>query len=204
MSFYFSGEQKAEMEIIGVSGKARSGKDYFTRNVLVDVYQMVPLALANHFKVEAVALDGMPVDEVLGNEGKSPETRHYLQKRGLEEGRNVHGEDVWLRHLEAWMYALYQKGIRSFAVTDVRFPNEVEWVQSLGGHVIRIDNRGEAETEQADEHASETALDGYEGFDAVIDNSPGREEDAVSDFSRAVFELVYGLELMTVPTPDMA
>lgn len=51
-------------------------------------------------------------------------------------------------------------------ITDCRFPDEVEVVQEAGGKVIRF-----LRNELNDPHHSETALDDYTGFDAVIDNS---------------------------------
>jgi hypothetical protein len=71
-------------------------------------------------------------------------------------------------------------------MTDVRYPNEVQQVQALGGRVVRLINRGGAQTARHAMHASETALDGYEGFDLVLDNAEGREEEAAAEFQSFV------------------
>jgi len=52
-------------------------------------------------------------------------------------------------------------------ISDVRFPGEVEAIKAHGGVVIRI-NRPEVIS--TDTHESETALDNYQGFDAVVEN----------------------------------
>lgn len=52
-------------------------------------------------------------------------------------------------------------------ISDVRFPGEVEAIKARGGVVIRV-NRPEVIS--TDTHESETSLDNYEGFDAVIEN----------------------------------
>ena len=52
-------------------------------------------------------------------------------------------------------------------IVDCRFPNEVEGVQKNGGKVVRL-TRNIFGNE--DQHASETALDSYSKFDAIINN----------------------------------
>jgi hypothetical protein len=164
------------VDAIGVSGKKGSGKTTLTRLALIK-QGYIPIPLARHFKVDMVAKDGAPAAEVFGAaETKSATTRDALQKRGTELGRNVYGEDVWLRHLEAHILDFVAHGITRFVIPDVRFPNEVEYVQqALGGKVYRIIGRG---VQSGDAHPSETALDGYDGFDAVIDNRPENAERA--------------------------
>ena len=53
-------------------------------------------------------------------------------------------------------------------VVDCRFPNEVSGIKGAGGCVIRL-NRNIFGGK--DQHASETALDHFKGFDAYIDNT---------------------------------
>lgn len=184
---------QGQVEIIGLSGKARSGKDYLAKNVIVPL-GFLPLALADHFKVDAVVKRGAPIHEVFFGE-KSPRTRRLLQLLGTEKGRNKMGEDVWCKHLEVWIARLSSQGVRRFVITDVRFPNEVDWIHSLGGKVYRVTGRGGITPRKPKtwwekvkalfglwndpaSHPSETALDGFIGFDRVIDNSP-ENEDAV-------------------------
>jgi hypothetical protein len=50
-------------------------------------------------------------------------------------------------------------------IGDCRFPNEVEGIQKAGGNVIRL-----LREPHVDNDESETALDGYVGFNLVIDN----------------------------------
>lgn len=53
-------------------------------------------------------------------------------------------------------------------VKDIRFPNEVDVVHARGGKVIRLTRTTEAAAKNTTK--SNTALDDYDGFDAVIDN----------------------------------
>ena len=93
---------------------------------------------------------------------------------GTKEGRDTYGADIWLKYAEAFMLMQMESGVRRFVITDVRFPNEAEWVKSLGGKVYRFEGRGGL-AGAAGEHVSETALDNYDAFDRTFDNSPGKE-----------------------------
>ena len=61
-------------------------------------------------------------------------------------------------------------------ITDVRFPNEVKLIHSLGGKVIRIEREGFG---PANNHVSETAVDGME--DINVSNN-----GAIDDFCNNV------------------
>lgn len=94
--------------------------------------------------------------------------RQLLQVIGTDVFRAMWA-DVWVN---AWKHRLpilnTPKSPKLILVADVRFPNEVKAVQALGGRVIRLTRAPYAAD---DIHASETALDGYKGFDMVVDNS---------------------------------
>lgn len=171
------------VHLIGLAGKAASGKNYLARHALLPM-GFFPIALADHFKVDAVVRDGAPLDEVFFT-SKSEGTRDLLQKRGTEEGRWVHGEDIWIKTMEAWIAAHVSKGWQRFVVTDVRFTNEANWIKLMGGMVVQVTGRGGLAGALA-QHPSEVDLEGYEGFDATIDNRPASQRvgDAVEDLKQ--------------------
>lgn len=191
--------KEGEVKVLGLSGKARSGKDFLAKNVVVPM-GFLPFALADHFKVtvgaKSVLSDGTRFDvdvKQLWETDKDELHRTALQEEGTERGRNVFGENIWVRHLELWFYKLHRVyGFDRFVVTDVRFPNEVEWIQSLGGKVYRIVGRGGL-NDSREAHASEQALDEYSGFDRIIDNSPSQER-YVQDLLRAYVAYDFGME----------
>lgn len=88
--------------------------------------------------------------------------------------RRHSGEDVWIdatfRHM---------KGIdANWVISDVRFKNEADRIKNSGGLIFRIDDAnaptgsytvGELRKEIT-EHYSETQLDDYKDFDAIIEN----------------------------------
>ena len=63
--------------------------------------------------------------------------REALQKVGTEVGRDVFHQDFWVQALDAKVD--FKK---HYVITDVRFPNEINWIHENGGIVIEI-QRGE-------------------------------------------------------------
>lgn len=160
------------LQLIGISGKAGSGKDYVANTVL-EPLGFQRWSLAWHFKIWAVGQGLATYDEVFNT--KPPEVRKMLQEMGTEQGRNVYGENIWCDTAAAWIQLLREMwGQGLIVIPDIRFPNEVEMVQRLGGKVLRIQAARRVETsslsEEARKHASETALDGYDPFDGYILN----------------------------------
>lgn len=167
---------KPRVTVLGLSGWARSGKDTIADNLVENhgyikvsfaapmkeaMYRLNPRITVNEMTNTAlrVAVD------VYGWEGlkeRSPDIRGLLQRFGTEVGREMFGEDFWVD------YALSNIPDGSKAViSDVRYPNEANAIRALGGKVYRVERNGVL---PANEHPSETALDGYE-FDGKIDNN---------------------------------
>jgi hypothetical protein len=68
------------------------------------------------------------------NFGKDFTPRLALQLMGTEVGRDVFHENFWVLNLESKM-----KGKKkNYVITDVRFPNEMEFVHRQGGVLIEI------------------------------------------------------------------
>ena len=59
--------------------------------------------------------------------------RHILQLMGTEAGRNVFHENLWVDSLEKRMSRDH-----NYVITDVRFPNEMDMIHSLGGKIVRV------------------------------------------------------------------
>jgi hypothetical protein len=177
--------------LVGISGKAGTGKDY-TQQTALHPIGFRPWSLAWHFKVWLVAQGKWTHKDVFVT--KPPECRKDLQLEGTERGRNVFGEDIWCNVLGEWLHLIEQEwGTTRFVVPDVRFPNEVRAIQRLGGKVLRIHapTRADASplTSEARQHPSEIALDevplvdvpaangrGDLRFNGVLFNDPGDEE----------------------------
>jgi hypothetical protein len=65
--------------------------------------------------------------------------REALQKMGTEAGRNVFHNDIWVISL------LNRAKGKDVVVTDVRFRNEIDYIQDNGGIVVRVKRGPEPE-----------------------------------------------------------
>jgi len=196
-------QSKSKPEIYAFSGKLGAGKNYLAEKVF---YQSLSpkntliMALADHFKVDAIAKDRVDYQRVFVK--KDDETRRLLQKRGTEEGRDKYGADIWIRTLETWIQLYHERGVERFIITDIRFPNEARWIRKLGGLTFRVnapkrneralqeESKGNQEQYQAiSQHPSEVGLDEYEDFDYVLNNDYGQEQQVTREMERIVNEL---------------
>ena len=145
------------MKLIGISGKAGSGKDFLGRLLRRYGYQNV--AFAWPLKLEAIE-QGFTYEEVFNT--KPEHVRHWLQERGV--WRRQQNPQHWVAQLESLMGVLHdQGGIPNFVITDLRFPNEYDFIRSRGGKVIRLlhgDRPYPLAGTPAATHVSETSLDG--------------------------------------------
>jgi len=172
--------------IIGVTGHIGSGKNEVGKVLEHFGYRQV--ALADTLKTMALALD--PIVEtyhfpkhperlrtVVGLLGwekakANPEVRRLLQRLGTEAGREILGESVWISALQTRMASLLATdNVKDFVVTDVRFPNEADWIRDLNGQVWKVLRQGC----NGDRHASERGV-GEIDADVYITNDGTLEE----------------------------
>lgn len=100
--------------------------------------------------------------------------RDVFQRFGTEVMHTLFGADIWARTL---VRRAMNEPKAHVLVGDVRFPHEVEALKRLGAILIRIDRDVPPSEDPAeDRHRSETALDGWDGWDHVILNN-GTIED---------------------------
>lgn len=181
-----------DIEVIAISGKQGSGKNFIGEQVLHKMLSEKPTlfcSFADHFKVDAIVKDGLDREKVFGR--KDEFTRVTLQRRGTEEGRDKYGENIWVDLLYEWMLLHQSRGTKRIFVLDVRFSNEIEFVKQIGGTVIRINSpkrtwdtvlkEADGDEEKALKitlHPSETSLDDYTEFDYIIDND--YDDDAIT------------------------
>lgn len=161
------------MEIIGLSGYARCGKDT-AASVLVEEFGFTRVAFAD--KLREVLYQLNPLVEYLGTldrhamkrnylqevideygwngykeTGFSYDIRRLLQRLGTEAGRETLWDSIWV---DAALTGHSEDA--KIVVTDCRFPNEAQAIKDRGGQVWRIIRSGVG---PANNHESETALD---------------------------------------------
>jgi len=199
------------MQIIGLSGYARSGKDEaakvlveefgFKRVAFADklrevVYQLNPLvAVKPYYNEGTLPPNGMSrvflqeVIDVYGWDGyKSTEygteIRRLLQRMGTEAGRQTLYDSIWVD-----MALTGHDEDASIVVTDCRFPNEYDAITAQGGKVWRIERAGVG---PANAHASETSLDNHEFYFTLSNNGTLEEfrqhvRDAYDAFEESLY-----------------
>jgi len=142
-------------KLIGITGYAQHGKDT-TGNYLVEQYGFTRYAFADQLKSMALVLNPY-VDDTYSrrlytlvqsagwDEAKeNPEIRRFLQVLGTEAVRDHLGEDAWVNALQkrAQDDGLWDRqgpGHKSqIVVTDVRFPNEAQFIKKHGGELWRV------------------------------------------------------------------
>ena len=161
--------------LIGVTGKARAGKD------TIGLY----LSVEHRFRRESFAAPlkhGIQIMFGLGDEhvngefkedvipwlGRSP--RYLMQTLGTEWGREIVDQDVWLKIAQQKWIACQEADV-DMVVTDVRFENEAAWIREEGDliHVMR------RKTQQVEAHSSEAGCVKVPG-DFVILNDRSIED----------------------------
>ena len=190
------------MKIIGFSGKKQSGKSTavfdIMRRLRNDGVAFCELSFAAYLK--EIASRCFRIDPALYETEAGKLTpicsgmtvREVLQYLGTDVIRRLDGNawvNAWRASVEDWTSTGFGLNPDVIVVPDVRFPNEVEAIQSEGGVVIRLTRAPFAES---DKHESETALDdfvepgGSVEFDYVLDNS----EMSIEQQNAAVWQLV--------------
>lgn len=179
------------MEIIGLSGYARSGKDEAAK-VLVEEFGFTQVAFADKLREFLYALnptimaeyDGQghihnavsTVRRVIDHEGWDgykntiwvTPIRELLQRLGTEAGRQTMWDTIWI---DAALTGHPEDA--KLVVSDARFINEFEAIKSRGGKIWRIEREGVG---PANDHASEMEALDYDGFDLTIKNDGTLEE----------------------------
>lgn len=156
--------------IVGISGKLKSGKDSVTDQILIfsrERYYITKFA-AKLKQMVAVLIDCEPEkledqdfkQQSLGKAWNGLTPRYLLQTLGTDWGRNLY-DKIWVT---ATMSSLDPD--KNYVINDVRFENEAEAIKQAGGLLIRVNRPGI----ESNNHASETALDNYTGWDYVIEN----------------------------------
>lgn len=135
-------------KIIAVSGRAQSGKDTFAlllneilREEGKEEYKVLKFASALK-KIASILLgveesmfeDADFKNSVLGPEWNHMTVRTLLRKLGTEAVRNNICENAWINCLADTI----KNAESNVIITDLRFPNEAEYIKSEGGIIVNI------------------------------------------------------------------
>lgn len=169
--------------IIGLIGRAGTGKTSVA-NILSREREFNILPFASPIKAMLKVGLGLTEADLNGKAKESPcdkllgETPRYaLQTLGTEWGRGHIHPDIWLK---AWFNMWDKYGRLPTVADDVRFPNEIDLIRSLGGKVIQVEagNEPRVQPVTAEDHPSEHMWRLREPDYTIINNSdlPGLEQ----------------------------
>jgi hypothetical protein len=174
--------------LVGFVGLMGSGKDTASQALTQRGFKR--FAFADKLKESALKLDPyIPIGQVLNWDGNGdslsvatnarrlsylvnkygwdkiktdfPEVRRFLQVVGTESGRDIFGENCWVD-----IVGRRSTDCERVTITDVRFPNEVDFVRSRGGLVIKIIRDGI----QAGSHPSEAYISSLQADVDILNN----------------------------------
>lgn len=144
------------MNIVGVLGFAGSGKDTVGSMLIEAGYEKASFAstlkdaVSIIFSWDRELLEGSTKESREWRErpdaywskylGYNVTPRLILQRFGTEAGRDVLGSNIWVYSL---LRSLHRDG--KYVITDVRFPNEISMIKSVGGKLIRVKRGPEPE-----------------------------------------------------------
>jgi len=173
------------MQIVGLSGFARAGKDEAAK-VLVENFGFTQVAFADKLRemlyqlnplveydgvLDKHAMKQSRVQEVIDEygwdgykeTGFSTDLRYLLQRLGTEAGRQTLWDTIWI---DAAFAGLPQNA--KVVVSDARFHNEFNEIRRRGGEIWRIERPGVG---PANTHASEIEAINYPHFARTLHNS---------------------------------
>jgi len=149
---------QACIELVGICGLARAGKDTLANRIVERVPGTVRMALADPLKRDVVAL-GLATEEQVCE--KDPRTRRILQVWGTEHGRAV-DDQYWLLRFCAGAFQMCARAggnppmPERFVVPDIRYPNEADFILRNRGILFWVD--AAERLDKPMNHASELSL----------------------------------------------
>jgi hypothetical protein len=177
---------------IGLGGRLAAGKDVVADH-LVEAYGFTKVGMSDPLlKILLITDPWIPVNakegrhenvshgefmrasEIVADIGyvdakKNPEVRRLLQMIGDNAGRRIHGDQVWLDYHERFISPLLEFGV-NVVLTGVRYPNEVELVEHLGGVSVWVDRPQSEPSTTSPAHESEISV-GENDFDYTVSNT---------------------------------
>lgn len=191
-----SQNQQRITPLIAFAGRARCGKDtaalHLLRHYNFETYSFaapIKRALVSMFDFSFEHVEGELKEKDLAWLGVSP--RRLMQTLGTEWGRNLIGEDVWIKTLEQDIrndMRMVGQTWGGAAISDVRMHNEAAWVRGQGGVIVHIQRN--VATSVAP-HITEVGLERVAG-DVVITNN-----GSLCDFENKLDGLMRALNITT-------
>lgn len=182
------------LKLIAISGKRESGKTTLANFLKEYGYQKV--SLADPLKRMCMGLYNLQPEQVFGPFKESP--THYKRTDGtfytprdilIREGclkRSI-DPDFWTKKL-AMEIMNAEDGGDKFVVDDIRFLNEISYLKKHfpGARFVRIERSEDAIGKAALDDLSETELDHYKEWDALLLPEFNKTPDDLKSFAEYI------------------
>lgn len=213
--------------LIGIVGKARSGKDTFAEMLASELFDVtrkkyVLMAYAQELKLRVQKDFDLSYDQLWGNLKEEYDKRYHKNRGNSIAGRRDYSEikeNFWTpREImqaygefyrsvdhEFWVKNLFRviedKKYSNVILTDVRHPNEADPVIERNGYIIKVtSDREDKPNIHGSNHISETAMDDYNKIDFYVHND-GTLED-LHAVTKQVVKFLLEAEQMKQKTED--
>ncbi|AIZ63152.1 hypothetical protein PK28_04635 [Hymenobacter sp. DG25B] len=169
------------VHLIGLSGKRGSGKDTVAHliQLLQPERNWQIMSFGDAIKAVCATLAGESTAPYYTQTGKT----ELLPAFGRTRGEMLQQVGAALR---AWDYEIWVKAFfarlpkdQFVIIPDVRFPNEAQPILDRGGIMLRVEGdplHQQGDGTRDDSHPSETVMDTYDQFTAVLHNTASRQE----------------------------
>lgn len=169
------------MKIYIIGGKAESGKSTFG-NLLKDELEKKGYKPCIIQITEP--LYGYAKKCLNWNPNKDKKPRDFLQKIGIEIIKEKHNKKQFLLNRLNEDIEILQDFFDTFIITDVRFPEEIEYFKERYNDICSIKinrkNYNNSLTEEEKNHITEKAIDDYNDFKYIIENDDGSLKEKVN------------------------
>jgi len=190
--------------LIGISGKARTGKDTFAQMLAEELQKetgqaYILMAYANELKLKIQRDFDLSYEQLWGDEKEIPDKRYIRIKAELSPSVKVYGgkpeKDIYWTSREImqsygqffreidyhfWVKYLFrvieEKEYKNVIITDSRHINEVDAIVDRGGYHIRVERDTKDYRVHNTQHISETALDSAHRIDFKVSNNGTLDE----------------------------
>jgi hypothetical protein len=169
------------MKIIGITGRARSGKDTLADMIVEASGHGIRLSFAEPIREFVARVTGLSVESL--TDGPAKETplpefgnkspRQMMQTLGTEWGREMIDQNLWITaaHKRIEKFGRLNERVRPHVVvfSDVRFENEAALIRDMGGLVVHVTRPGAI---AVNEHVSEAGVSAHPA-DILVQNLAG-------------------------------
>lgn len=126
--------------IIGLVGNLGVGKDYITDKFIIPYFgkeRCQIVSMGDSLKVELMVHMNIDFNRLYIKKDK--DSRKLLQVYGTDIMRRKHGDDIWIKYVDAWVKIHKNRGKDIIIIPDIRFQNEAEYIKSKEGILIKIE-----------------------------------------------------------------